>query len=307
MFGLAYFLLAKLGLLPDSDAFLHFVLAGGLVLSFLNILSFAIWLSARGVVPLPRGITPIFFAPQWGSDCEEIVLDLYESFREDLRERGLKRKIRPFLVSKRSLAFSPRLLTIFSCAEMAGFSYTAAFTRGLPGGKNIQGFDRINFTFLHRPIEGDEQALARDVGGALAHRAFALRTEDSFLDRRVVAENLSDVTRFYGASLTLEGRFGEALELLRPLAAEVQKNLHVSPPRPHLGTFGKSVSSFLQSALHQQFTDIYEREIVDRITDPSCDESVARCEKVADEIARIPGRGWRCPGTRNNRLSPRKD
>jgi hypothetical protein len=286
-----YWLFDKAGYFSTTETFFGFVTYFGVVWTVLNIILLIVWFSWR----LPPKSAPekilVLFAPESQPECEETIFSLYNQFEKDLQGRNLTgvviRSLVPRSYTIRNHTDADRLLQ----ETGARLVIWGNVERGKLKDKPVEGFKTISFTVRSRELRQQEVLpFAKALGSAMALRAYAYSDSDSFIEKGVVVENLSEVARFFiGAALTLDGKVDDSLPILESLAREVEIKRRQKLRQPQSELFYTCIVEFLKGALIQRFNAIYENSLIDKITLRAADEPAKRCEAVLNTLANLPG------------------
>jgi len=236
----------------------------------------------------------VLFAAHGEPECDDVLSTLYDQFRLDLEARSLNGLIAHSLLPQRYLIKNHAEATKILETTGARLVVYGNVQQGRIKGLQTKGFKQISFTVRHRQLNQEEiLPLAKTIAGALALRAFSFNDTNSFIEKGVVAENISEVSRFFiGAALALDGKVQESISLLEELRIEVELKKAKTKPKeatrqPQLDLFYASIKDVLKYAYTRRLSMFYDTEIVDFITRRTIDQHVKRYEELVDQLEKV--------------------
>jgi hypothetical protein len=284
-----FVLLSKADLLSSPENLFTFAVLAISFWGLANVLLILAWLFWRRIPYISPGQIGVFFAPFAEPECEALIHNLYEQFQRDLMSRGLSTLITHSLVP-RNHAFvnhnDAHKLLVQTGARLAIYG---SVHRGKIRDKMVEGFRTISFAVRHRSLQSSERLpVARTFAGALALRPFTFTDSDSFIEKNIVIENMSDVACFFIAmALTLDENVDQAIPMLEQLLAAVNAKKKVKPRNPQLDLFSGSITDCLVYAFHEKLDEVYEKYLVDHITDRRFDRYAVMYESIITRIVEI--------------------
>lgn len=289
LFSGAFFMLDKCGVVETSRSCAVFFATGALIIGIINVGMFVTWTYWRMLPINSKETITVLFAPHADRECSELVNRLFERFRDDLRTRRLDGLLQcrhlPEHYTVRDHQDAHALLQ----RSGARLIVHGRLQRGQVKGEQLEGFRSISFTLRHRNLSPAEfPAVARDLGAALAFRAFCVNEKNSFIQRDVVVNNISEVSLFFIAlGLTLDGHVAEAIAILDPLLVEADKRASTADGKPQFRVFVEAIRSCLTVALHAAFTLRYNKSLVNHVTDRSYDAEATACDELLQKLVRL--------------------
>lgn len=284
-----HILLSNVNYLSKPEEYFTFYSYFSLAVGLSNILLILFWSYWRTLPKLFGYQIGILFAPNSDPDCEDLVFSLYEQFKKDLSRRGIINEITHKLLPRDMAVNNNDDANRIIENSGARLLIYGNIRRGKIDGDQTEGFESISFTLRHRSLaEAEIKPVVTDLANALAYRAFISKDKNSFIDKRILVENISEVASFFIAmALTLEGRLIEAESILEHLITMLDQKLLISRSDAQLRLFRNSVVSCLTVNLEARCTQIYFDHVVDNIAQRCVDEYAQRCVDIQNRILSI--------------------
>lgn len=289
IFALLFFLLNKIEYLDNTESFIKFLFAGILGFGLLNILLVLCWVYWRRVPQINNNHIGILFAPHSDKECKDLVIDLYHQFALDLKKRNLNLPIKPILLPENHSVFNSEEALFKLNYSGARLIIYGKIRDGNINNEPIKGFKEIKFTVRHRPLEEIENdAVIKDLAGSLAYRKFTSSSKNSFIEKDIISENLSEVSCFFVAlALTLDGEVQKSQEILEHLLDEVNRKIILKINNNQLKIFSNSIVSCMTVNLHSQFSYIYSKHLVDNISNPRFNSYANECHSILSKLVKL--------------------
>ncbi len=286
---LVYFILDKIEFIKTPDEFKNFVLLSLLGWGVLNLLSILLWVSWRRVYNFPIGKIGIIFAPHSDPECNDIIYKLYDQFKLDLSKKGLSDILTYKLMPKSNIIKNHEEATILLHKTEARLIIHGYIQKGKIKSEEIEGFKTISFTLRHRNLAKIEiKPVLSALANAIAYRAFVSREKNSFIEKQLVIDNLSEVALFFiSMGLTLEGKLEESLKILSNLKKIIDEKLRNPKHSTQLNYFRSSVIKNLTVTLNALLINVYRSKLIDNITERTHDIYAKECMKYLNHLVEI--------------------
>jgi len=222
-----YVVLLNAKVITELDALVQFILAVLSAFALCNLLLMGIWFVWRLLPSVPPFRIGVFFAPYAEPECEDIIHSLYKEFQGNLAARNLSKLVTQSLIPYNYEIKSHEEAHRFLMDTGGRLLIYGQVQRGKIKGEAIEGFKNISFTVRHRGLNREEiLPVAKTLAGALALRSFAFSDANSFLEKTLVIQNITEVACFFLAvALTLDGKVSDAIPILEELLATVKRGI----------------------------------------------------------------------------------
>lgn len=231
IFSFSYFTFDKVKLLETPEEFKNFVFVLAGIYGIINLSIILLWIYWRNVHHIPISGIGIIFAPHSDPECNDLVYRLYDQFKLDLEKRKptdqITYKILPENRIVRNHDDAINLLT----ATGARLVIHGFVQKGKIKNEQVEGFKTISFTLRHRTLrQAERKPVMHALASALAYRKFTAYEKNSFFEKDVVIENISEVSCFFiSMGLALDGK----LESSRKILENVLINMEPKMKNPH--------------------------------------------------------------------------
>jgi len=280
-----YRILKDINLLIKINEFIQFFLISAVIVLLFNLVLFFCWLYWRSSPRISNNEIGILFAPQSDEEASDLIYALYRQVLIELKNSSVD-KIRCRLLPSNIIVTNPGIANEQLVKSGARLIIYGHFSRGNIENEKFEGFRNITFFVRHRNLhEIEKQPVLRDLASALAFRKFTLSEKNSFLDKTIVAENISNVALFFiSVGLTLDGRIEEAICILDGLLQNFEP---LRGNQPHLRYFENSIKSCLTVAVNSQCMYLYETHLMDNITNKEFDQVAEELEILNNRLIKI--------------------
>ena len=292
IFWLADHILSRAGIISPTN-FLMLVGVAFVGWFIAHAVLIVVWFAWREPPKIHPGEIGVLFVGQGEPECDEVIAHLYRQLKHDLAARGLSRVIVQSLLPEkyvvRTHIEAARLLEITG----ARLILYGDVQQGMIKGHTTKGFQQISFVVKHRPLTQQEiLPFSKTIAAALALRSFSFSDSNSFIEKNIVVENMSEVSRFFiGAALALDGKIDESIPVIEELLHEVELKPLQRPReairKPQLDLFNKSIKDVLKYAYMRRLSIFYETQILDFITKRDIDPKMRQYEMMLDQIEKI--------------------
>jgi hypothetical protein len=281
----AYAVLSRVKVIDTLEATIKFFLLVLSIVFLLNLLLLFIWLYWRQLPIIDSSKNWILFTPHSDLECKDLVFRLFDQFKSDIEKRKLK-NFKYKLLSENIIVENHEEAHEILVRSGARLIIYGNVQRGNVQSEKVEGFKSISFTVRHRTLyEFEKQHVMQDLTGAFAYRTFIARDKNNFFEKDLVIENISEVACFFIAmGLTLEGRITESKEILEKLLQKVNIKLEHEKNNPQLRFFKNSIISCLTVALRAYFMFIYEKHLIDNITNREYDIYANQCLEIIEKL-----------------------
>ena len=134
----------------------------------------------------------------------------------------------------------------------------------------------------------EKEPVLRDLARALAFRTFTAKEKNSFFEKNIVTENISEVACFFMAmGMTLDGKVEDSRNILEYLISNVKDKMKRQINRPQLKIFYDAIIACLTTNLYSNFVFIYEKHLIYHITVRSYDEYANQCLDLLNRLVEI--------------------
>ena len=285
---LVYSILGNYNIFIEIDNLIKFFLISLFILLILNLVIFLIWLYWRQVPLLDTTKNWIIFGPHSNEECKELVLKLFEQFKIEIKKNKIesfKYKLLPESIIINNEKDANELI-LKTGARLIIFGNV---TRGEIDGEMVEGFKSISFTLRHRILDDyEKKPVIEDLAGAFAYREFKAKDKNSFFEKDMVIENLSEVAcLFIAMGLTLEGKVDESIKILEILLNKVNNKIFSEKNNTQLLFFKNSITSCLTVSLRSKFEFIYKNYLIENILNKEYDKYAEQCKKTISKLRSI--------------------
>jgi len=251
------------------------------------------WLLWRSIPTVPGAWAGVLFAASAEEEVQTLVRRLHTALDDQIADHGARGLVRTFFLPRNQAVGTLEDATRALDASGGRLIVWGAIRSGTIDGKVVSGFKNVNFTMRHRPLDSSELAGVRAaLTPALVGRQWLFSEDQTFLGVDVVAANLTEVAVFALALvLAIDGNLQGAARLLVPLRQWTQGRSQQLRRTQSFLRFSDALRDLLLHVRYRQLLDLYNRELVDRITDRGADAVAHECQILADECAglsRIP-------------------
>lgn len=257
-----------------------------------NLIAFLIWLYWRSMPRFQCHENAILFAPHYDPECGSLVQSIFQRFVFELGNRVPENCITPkFLLPHQKVHNSEEANRLLNETGARLVVY-GLFDQGESAGGKISGFKSVSFTVKHRNLMNWEQsAVIEDLVNALAFRAFTINSANSFIEKDIVVNNLTEVALFFVAlALTLESKLDIALGILKDLHSNIKSSIKLKRNSPYLKRFFRSILRCYSVALNAKFMNFFNSKLLDNITDRNYDMIFLQGEKILKDLFEIDSR-----------------
>lgn len=284
-----YFILNNLEQINTPENFKNFIFISIAVWGILHVIVVLIWLFWRKVFAFPVGKIGILFAPHADSECNDLIIKLFERFTLDLSKKGMDDIITYRLLPQTQIVKNNDEARELLHKTNARLIIHGFVQKGKIKNEEFEGFKSITFLLKHRNLEQNEiKPVTSVLANALAYRAFIASESNSFIEKQVVIENLSEVASFFiSMGLTLEGKLAESHKILLSLKKTIDVKLQNPKHSPQLKLFKNSIIRNLTVTLNASYFSIYRNHLIDNITSRSHDKYAKECMSYLSELVLI--------------------
>ncbi len=252
------------------------------------------WLLWRGVPTVRRAATGVLFAASAAEEVHALVRRLHIALVSQIAKQNPKGLVRTYLLPKNQAITTREEATRALDVSGARLIVWGTVGTGTLSGKNVAGFKSVNFTMRHRPLESSElPGVCATLAPAFLGRQWLFSEDHTFLGVDLVAASVTEAAMFaLSLVLAIDGDLPGAVRLLVPLYEWTQTRAPQLRRSQGFLRFSDTVRDLLLQVRYRQLMDLYEREVVDRITDRGVDGAAHECESLADEctnLSRTPG------------------
>lgn len=284
-----YFILNKFNSFNEVTNFRNFVFIIITAWGFLNIIVVLVWMYWRRVPKIPRTKVGIIFAPHSDPDCTNLIYKLYDQFKLDLKKRNFDSILTHRLLPQNKIVKRHDQAKQLLDSTEARLIVHGYVNQGKINDENVEGFKTISFTLRHRTLwEIEKKPVLGALAGALAYRTFTAREKNSFFEKNIVIENISEVACFFiSIGLTLEGKLEESLKILYQLLEDIKPKIKNPILKPRIQQFYNSIISNLTVNLHASYKHVYLNYLIENITLTTHNKYADECMLFLNKLVEI--------------------
>ena len=290
--SVAYYIFKNIKVIETTASFLIFIFSVIAFFILANLVILIIWIYWRRIPRISEQNIGVIFAPHSDPECSDLIYKLYEQFKLDISKRRLSNEITHKILPKNHVIKDHIDASNLLDKSNAKLIIHGHIQKGKINGDTTEGFRTISFTLRHRPLlTAERDAVLRDLASAMVHRAFTLKEKNSFIEKNIVIENISEVACFFIAvGLTLAGKVKESRDILEYLLTIVKGKMQSNHKTPQLRLFSNSIISCLTVTLRAQFKFIYDEYLIDHITQRDHDKYANQCMEILNKLVEIDKR-----------------
>lgn len=275
--------------LVSAEQKIQFFTTSAIIIGISNILLIGVWLFWRSNPFIAGNKIGIIFAPHYNAECNTLIHNLFEEFKVELGNSKYNNYFKiKFLPEFKKIQNDDDALNLVlkSKARILIYGY---YQTGKIKNEDSQGFTSISFTLRHRKLANEEKkTYLDDVASALAYRSFVVKEKNSFIEKSVVINNLSEVVRFFiSLGLTLDGKSDFAIPLLEELREKNEHKIKISHSIDQLRIFNRAVISCLEINFRAKLITLYRNELIDNITLRELDETALKIQNILNNLFQL--------------------
>ncbi|NUM79227.1 hypothetical protein HUU42_00375 [bacterium] len=285
LFTPIFFILKESELVSSKD-FRSYVLIYIFCTAICHLLLFCFWLYWR-LLPSSHSMkTTIYFSPHSDEECTDLIHKLYENFCNDLKKRGLSNRIVPYILPQNQTILNPRDAVEKLATTGARLAIHGEIEKGMINGEEASGFKKISFTVKHRAINEDEaKILDNDFRSAFEDRRFFISEKNSFIEKSVVIDNLSEVSCFFIAiAMYLDNDLNGSEELFEHLFHTIKVKTKTDS---RLSSFQSSINRFLSLVYSERLYFLYSKSLMNNITNPRLNDEARKCLMLLKKMEQL--------------------
>jgi tetratricopeptide (TPR) repeat protein len=286
LYSFSYFYINRLGYIDSQNSFKNYVFILIGLWAIINAVIVSLWLILRGTPQFSKSKIGIIFGPHSNKDCNDLIFKLLDQLKRELIKLNLTTHI-----SIRLLPLNKFILNQTHAARSldnsgARLVIYGQVNTGKIKNQIVEGFKTISFTIRHRTLaEAEKKPFLNSLANAMAYRVFISKERNSFFEKNIVTENISEVACFFiSLALTVDGKIEIARSILENLLSNLQQKLENLQGSPQLRIFNNAVISLLTINLHSSFRYVYLNHLIENITFESHNEYAADCLSILDKI-----------------------
>lgn len=267
------------------------LLIDAVVWTLLNAVIVAYWLFKRMVPRFRGGKIGVLFAAETEPELKKELYDLAERLvgelkQKDLREQIIVRRLPP----NHKVQCHTDAMRLLAKAR-GRVLISGRFERATYKGKQVTGFSQVSFSCNTLPYEAVHRAEV--IADSFAGRAWGWDADNS-VDRRVVAQNLAEVSRYViGLSLLAQGRNDEAGAMLGILRLDINAKYlgrHVAvPTRRFQETIKRAYIMTLLNGVREAYQTQLDEEHIFDVPRSTLMEWTKRLQETIQLDENVPG------------------